>query len=174
MAINLGGIAKGYAVDRAVAVLRRAGFPDAIVQAGGDLMCSGSKNGAPWVTGIRDPRGGRADVFAKMMLTNHAFSTAGDYERYFILDGKRYHHIIDPKTGYPATRSRSVTIYAPSALVADAVDDAVFILGWQKGFEMIDKLEDVGAVVVDDHGKVHISARVKDRVRVEYLPTDAP
>ncbi|HEX8953804.1 MAG TPA: FAD:protein FMN transferase [Polyangia bacterium] len=174
MGISLGGIAKGYAVDRAVAVLKRAGFPDAIVQAGGDLMCSGSKNGAPWVTGIRDPRGARGDVFAKMLLVDHAFSTAGDYERYFILDGKRYHHIIDPRTGYPATKSRSVTIYAPSAFIADAVDDAVFILGWQKGFEMVDKLDDVGAVVVDDKGKVHLSKRVVERVHVDYEPKDAP
>jgi thiamine biosynthesis lipoprotein len=174
MAINLGGIAKGYAVDHAVDVLRKAGFSDAIVQAGGDLMCSGSKNGQPWVTGIRDPRGARSDVFAKMMLMNHAFSTAGDYERFFILDGKRYHHIIDPRTGYPATKSRSVTIYAPNALLADAVDDAVFILGWEKGFEMLDKLDDVGAVVVDDHGKVHVSKRVQERVRIDYPPKDAP
>jgi thiamine biosynthesis lipoprotein len=174
MAISLGGIAKGYAVDRAVAILVRAGFPDAIVQAGGDLMCSGSKNGNPWVTGIRDPRGARGDVFARMMLINHAFSTAGDYERFFILDGKRYHHIIDPRTGYPATRSRSVTIYAPNAFIADAVDDAVFILGWQKGFEMLDKLDDVGAVVVDDKGKVHLSKRVVERVQVDYQPKDAP
>jgi thiamine biosynthesis lipoprotein len=172
MGISLGGIAKGYAVDRAVAVLRRAGFPDAIVQAGGDLMCSGSKNGAPWVTGIRDPRGARGDVYAKMLLTNHAFSTAGDYERFFILDGKRYHHIIDPRTGYPATASRSVTVYAPNALIADAVDDAVFILGWEKGFAMIDKLDDVGAVVVDDKGKVHLSKRVVERVHVDYEPKD--
>ena len=174
MRISLGGIAKGYAVDRAVAVLRRAGFDDAIVQAGGDLMCAGSKNGRPWVTGIRDPRGDRGAVFAKMLLTNHAFSTAGDYERFFILDGKRYHHILDPRTGYPATRSRSVTIYAPTALLADAVDDAVFILGWKKGFEMIEKIPDVGAVVVDDQGQVHVSSRVKDRVQVEYLPPNAP
>ncbi|MDB4965254.1 MAG: thiamine biosynthesis protein [Myxococcales bacterium] len=174
MGINLGGIAKGYAVDRAVDVLRKAGFSDAIVQAGGDLMCSGSKNGQPWVTGIRDPRAERSAVFAKMMLENHAFSTAGDYERFFILDGKRYHHIIDPRTGYPATRSRSVTIYAPNALLADAVDDAVFILGWQKGFEMIDKLDDVGAVVVDDKGKVHVSKRVQERVHIDYEPKDAP
>jgi FAD:protein FMN transferase len=174
MGISLGGIAKGYAVDRAVAILRRAGFDNAIVQAGGDLMCSGSKNGGPWVTGIRDPRGGRSDVFAKMMLVNHAFSTAGDYERYYILDGKRYHHIIDPRTGYPATKSRSVTIYAPNAFLADAVDDAVFILGWQKGFELIDKLDDVGAVVVDDKGKVHVSRRVVDRVQLDYTPKDAP
>jgi thiamine biosynthesis lipoprotein len=174
MRISLGGIAKGFAVDRAVAVLRRAGFNDAIVQAGGDLMCSGSKNGRPWVTGIRDPRGDRGAVFAKMLLTNHAFSTAGDYERFFILDGKRYHHILDPKTGWPAKRSRSVTIYAPTALLADAVDDAVFILGWKKGFAMIDKIPDVGAVVVDDKGAVHVSSRVKERVQVEYVPPDAP
>jgi thiamine biosynthesis lipoprotein len=171
MGISLGGIAKGYAVDRAVAILRRAGFPDAIVQAGGDLMCSGSKNGAPWTTGIRDPRGPRNSVFAAMRLQNHAFSTAGDYERSFVLDGKLYHHIIDPRTGYPATASRSVTIYAPNAFVADAVDDAVFILGWEKGFEMIDKLDDVGAVVVDNQGKVHISKRVVDRVHIDHEPT---
>jgi thiamine biosynthesis lipoprotein len=174
MAINLGGIAKGYAVDRAVAVLKKSGFTDAIVQAGGDLMCAGSKGGAPWSAGVRDPRGGRGDVFAVMKLSNHAFSTAGDYERYFMMDGKRYHHIIDPRTGHPATRSRSVTIYAPSALLADAIDDAVFILGWKKGFEMIEKLDDVGAVVVDDHGEVHISKRVQDRVEVRYQPQNEP
>jgi thiamine biosynthesis lipoprotein len=174
MAINLGGIAKGYAVDRAVAVLKRAGFANAIVQAGGDLMCAGSKGGAPWVSGIRDPRGGRGDVFATMQLIDHAFSTAGDYERYFIIDGKRYHHIIDPRTGYPAMASRSVTIYAPNATIADGIDDAIFILGWKKGFEMIDKLDDVGAVVVDAEGVVHVSKRVKDRVQIRYTPKTEP
>jgi thiamine biosynthesis lipoprotein len=172
MAINLGGIAKGYAVDRATGVLRRMGFPDAIVQAGGDLFCAGSKDGKPWSAGIRDPRGERGSVFAKMELIDHAFSTAGDYERSFILNGRRYHHIIDPKTGYPATRSRAVTIYAPTALLADALDDAVFILGWQKGFEMIEAIDDVGAVVVDDQGKVHVSKRVQDRVKVLKPPTN--
>jgi thiamine biosynthesis lipoprotein len=172
MGISLGGIAKGYAVDRAVAVLRKLGFKDAIVQAGGDLMCSGSRGGAPWTAGIRDPRGGRADVFAVMRLVDHAFSTAGDYERYFILNGKRYHHIIDPKTGWPATRSRSVTIYAPNALLADALDDAVFILGWQKGIEMIERIDDVGAVVVDDKGQVHMSKRVAGRVQIVRPPSD--
>jgi FAD:protein FMN transferase len=172
MAINLGGIAKGYAVDRATAILKRAGFGDAIVQAGGDLFCAGSKGGQPWTAGIRDPRGGRNDVFGVLRLIDHAFSTAGDYERFFILDGKRYHHIIDPKTGYPATRSRSVTIYAPTALLADALDDAVFILGWKKGIEMIEGIPDVGAVVVDDVGRVHVSARVRDRVKILKPPTD--
>jgi thiamine biosynthesis lipoprotein len=170
MAINLGGIAKGYAVDRAAAVLKRAGFPDAIVQAGGDLLCAGSKEGQPWTAGIRDPRGPRDDVFAVLKLTDHAFSTAGDYERFFVKDGKRYHHIIDPKTGYPATRARSVTIYAPTALLADALDDAVFIMGWEKGLAMIEKLDDVGAVVIDADGGVHISKRMQGRVQIVHPP----
>ncbi len=172
MAINLGGIAKGYAVDRATAVLKRMGFGDVIVQAGGDLFCAGSKDGQPWTAGIRDPRGPRADVFAVMRLSDHAFSTAGDYERFFILNGRRYHHIIDPKTGYPATRSRSVTLYAPTALLADALDDAVFILGWKKGIELVDSIDDAGAVVVDDRGKVHISKRVQERVKILKQPTN--
>ncbi|HEU4617367.1 MAG TPA: FAD:protein FMN transferase [Gammaproteobacteria bacterium] len=174
MGIGLGGIAKGYAVDRAVAILRRAGFDDAIVQAGGDLMFSGSKGGKPWTAGIRDPRGARDSFFAVLKLEDHAFSTAGDYERYFFLDGKRYHHIIDPKTGYPATRSRSVTIYAPNAFLADAIDDAVFILGWQKGIELVDSMPDVGAVVVDDQGGVHVSKLMQDHVEILRPPTDAP
>jgi thiamine biosynthesis lipoprotein len=174
MAINLGGIAKGYAVDRAVGVLRKAGLPNAIVQAGGDLMCAGSKDGQPFTAGIRDPRGGRADVFALLKLADHAFSTAGDYERFFMIDGKRYHHIIDPRTGHPATRSRSVTVYAPTALLADALDDAVFILGWERGFEMLRRVPDVGAVVVDDQGKVHVSPGMEGRVRIDYTPLNQP
>ena len=170
MAISLGGIAKGYGVDRAIAVLRKAGFANAIVQAGGDLMCSGKKGDQSWTAGIRDPRGERDDVFAIMKLEGHAFSTAGDYERFFFIGKKRYHHIIDPKTGYPATRSRSVTIYAPSALLADALDDAVFILGWQRGLEIVESLDDVGAVVVDDKGQVHMSKRVADRVQIVHPP----
>lgn len=174
MAIGLGGIAKGYAVDRAVAILRRAGFNDAIVQAGGDLMFTGSKGGKPWSAGIRDPRGPRGSYFAVLRLENHAFSTAGDYERYFFLDGKRYHHIIDPKTGYPATRSRSVTIYAPNAFLADAIDDAVFILGWQKGIELVESIPDTGAVIVDGHGGVHVSKLMEGHLQLLRPPTDGP
>jgi len=174
MAINLGGIAKGYAVDRAAAILKAAGFKDALVQAGGDLMCLGNKFGKPWTTGIRDPRGPRDAVFAVMKLEDHAFSTAGDYERFFFLNGKRYHHILDPKTGQPANASKSVTIYAPNAFLADAVDDAVFIMGWKKGIEMVESLPDVGAVVVDAEGKVHMSKRVEGRVSILQEPTPGP
>ena len=114
MRLGLGGIAKGYGVDRASAVLRAKGLTDFMVQAGGDLYVSGQKGTASWMVGVRDPRGPK-DVIAKMPIKDHAFSTAGDYERSFVLDGKRYHHIIDPKTGYPATASREVTIFAPTA-----------------------------------------------------------
>jgi len=174
MSVNLGGIAKGYAVDRMADILRRAGYKNALVQAGGDLLCAGTKGGKAWTAGIRDPRGAMADVFATLRLEDHAFSTAGDYERSFMLDGKRYHHILDPRTGTPATESRSVTVYAKTALLADALDDAIFIMGWEKGWKLLEKIPDVGAVVVDHEGVVHISPRVQDRVDKLYTPANRP
>ncbi|MDP9150754.1 MAG: FAD:protein FMN transferase [Myxococcota bacterium] len=171
--IGLGGIAKGYAVDRAAKVLLDAGLSSFYVQAGGDLYAHGEKpDGTPWLAGIRDPRGPEADYFAVMTVTDHAFSTAGDYERAYIVDGKRFHHIIDPHTGYPATASRSVTIWAATALLADEIDDAVFILGPRKGLDLVDSLEGVGAVIVDAANKVWMSKRVEGRVRRVHPPTD--
>jgi thiamine biosynthesis lipoprotein len=105
-------------------------------------------------------------------IVDHAFSTAGDYERGFVLDGRRYHHIIDPHTGYPATASRSVTVFAPSALLADALDDAVFIIGPERGLALAASFADVGVVIVDAHNKVWISPQLKDRVRFRHEPTD--
>src|SRR4051794_41122568 len=171
MRIGLGGIAKGYAVDHCVAVLRKRGLNDFVIQAGGDLFASGSKSGMPWMVGIRDPRALRGDYFASAPVENHSFSTAGDYERSFMLDGKRYHHIIDPRTGYPATASRSVAIWAKDALTADAIDDAVFILGPEKGLELVESIEDCGAVVVDAANKVWISKRLVGKVQVLKPPT---
>ncbi len=107
-----------------------------------------------------------------MPVLDHAFSTAGDYERGYIAAGKRYHHIIDPHTGYPATASRSVTIWAPTALLADELDDAVFILGPEKGLALIESLEDVGAVIVDAHNRVWQSKRLEGRVREVHPPRD--
>jgi FAD:protein FMN transferase len=112
--------------------------------------------------------------FAVLPITDHAFSTAGDYERSYVIDGKRYHHIIDPRTGKPATASRSVTIYAPTAFLADEIDDAVFILGPQKGLKLVESLDGVGAVIVDAHNNVHISKRLEGKLRVTAVPTDAP
>jgi thiamine biosynthesis lipoprotein len=172
MKLGLGGIAKGYAVDRCVAILRGAGLTDFMVQAGGDLYVSGSKSGQSWMVGIKDPRG--KDYFAVAPVRDHAFSTAGDYERGFLMDGKRYHHIIDPRTGWPATASRSVTIFAKTALEADALDDAVFILGPEKGLALVEATEGVGAVIVDANNKVWISKRLEGVVKVRNQPTPGP
>ncbi len=173
--IGLGGIAKGYAVDRAAAVLDKAGITSFFVQAGGDLFTRGKKpNGDEWQTGIRDPRGGAEKFFALLPVSDHAFSTAGDYERSYVIDGKRYHHIIDPKTGFPATASRSVTIYAPNALLADEIDDAVFIMGPKDGLALVESLEGVGAVIVDDKNNLWVSKRLQGKLIVTGVPTDAP
>ncbi len=171
--IDLGGIAKGYAVDGAARVLKAEGVEDFLVQAGGDLYGSGKKpDGSPWVSGVRDPRGPHESFFAMIDLTDHAFSTAGDYARSYIYKGKRYHHIIDPRTGFPATACRSVTIWAPTAFEADAIDDAVFILGPKEGLELIESLDGVGAVVVDAKNQVHVSHRLEGKVKILRPPTD--
>jgi thiamine biosynthesis lipoprotein len=172
MRIGLGGIAKGYAVDRASAILRAQGLSNFMVQAGGDLYVSGRKGAANWMVGVRDPRGEPRDVIAKMAIEDHAFSTAGDYERSFILNGKRYHHIIDPKTGYPATASREVTIFAPNAFLADAIDDAVFILGPKKGLALCAQFPDTGALIVDAHNQVWMSPALQGKLVRTAEPHD--
>ncbi len=173
MRMSLGGIAKGYAVDAAANVLRAAGLASFLVQAGGDLYVQGKKpDGSRYRVGVRDPRSAsEGDYFAMLEVEDHAFSTAGDYERGFVKDGRRYHHIIDPRTGYPATASRSVTIWAKDAFTADAIDDAVFILGPEKGLKLVGSLE-AGAVIVDDHNKVWVSDRLKDKLHLLRPPTD--
>ncbi|HEY2407374.1 MAG TPA: FAD:protein FMN transferase, partial [Polyangiaceae bacterium] len=171
--IGLGGIAKGYIVDRAADVLKKAGVRDFLVQAGGDLFGAGRKpDGSPWVSGIQDPRGEQGKFFATIELTDHAFSTAGDYARAYVIDGKRYHHIIDPRTGYPATASRSVTVWAEDATTADAVDDAVFILGPKEGLKLVEATPGVGVVIVDKDNRVWVSERLAGKVHIEGKPTD--
>jgi thiamine biosynthesis lipoprotein len=173
--IGLGGIAKGFAVDKASKVLADAGVASFYVQAGGDLYAKGTKpDGTPWLAGVRDPRGPEGDYFAMMPISDHAFSTAGDYERTYVVDGRRYHHIIDPHTGYPATASRSVTIWAPTALLADEIDDGVFILGPKRGLELVESLEGVGAIIVDSGGRVWTSKRLEGKVHPVHPPRDLP
>jgi FAD:protein FMN transferase len=174
MRMSLGGIAKGYAVDAAARVLRAEGLASFFVQAGGDLYIAGKKpDGARWRVGVRDPRGKDAnDYFAMVEVEDHAFSTAGDYERSFIKDGKRYHHIIDPRTGSPASASRSVTVWAKDGLTADAIDDAVFILGPEKGLKLVESIDDCGAVIVDRRNKVWVSKRLEGKIQLLREPTD--
>ncbi len=173
MRISLGGIAKGYGVDAAAKVLASEGLTAFYVQAGGDLYTKGKKpDGSAWVAGIRDPRGEPTAVVGTLAVSDHAFSTAGDYERSYVVDGKRYHHIIDPRTGYPSTESRSVTIWAPTALMADALDDAVFILGPQKGLALVESIEGVGAVVIDAKNNLWISKRLEGKLTLVAPPSD--
>jgi thiamine biosynthesis lipoprotein len=173
--IGLGGIAKGYAVDMASSLLDRAGVKSFFIQAGGDLFTRGRKpDGSEWVAGIRDPRGSRETYFAALQVSDHAFSTAGDYERAYIFKGERFHHIMDPRTGFPARACRSVTIWAPTALQADAIDDAVFVLGPQKGMELVESLDGVGAVIVDAKNNLWISDRLRGKVALTAVPSDGP
>jgi thiamine biosynthesis lipoprotein len=171
--IGLGGIAKGYIVDRAADILKKANVHDFLVQAGGDLYGAGKKpDGSPWVTGIQDPRGPQGVFFASIELSDHAFSTAGDYARSYVIGNRRYHHIIDPHTGYPATASRSVTVWADDATTADAIDDAVFILGPEEGLKLVEAAPGVGVVIVDKNNKVWVSPRLEGKVHVMHPPTD--
>jgi FAD:protein FMN transferase len=173
MRVHLGGIGKGYAIDRSVTLLREAGVHDFLIQAGGDMFASGSNNGAPWKLGIADPRGEHS-AFAAVELRDQTFSTSGDYERFFFKDGVRYHHLIDPDRGEPARGCRSVTIIAPRALLADALSTGVFILGPEAGMRLIEEMPDVEGVIVTAKNEVLISSGLKGRIDVRGVPTDAP
>jgi len=155
--IDLGGIAKGYAVDRAVALLAARGIGHASVTAGGDSRILGDRFGRPWLVGIRHPDD-PGQVIARIPLEDAAISTSGDYERYFDEDGQRFHHIIDPGTGKSAGEVRSVTIIGSNATRTDALSTSVFVLGPQRGLEFIEKLGDVDAVIVRSDGKVLYSS----------------
>lgn len=162
MAITLGGIAKGYAVDRCVALLHERGFTSFMVQAGGDMYIAGKKGAAPWTVAIRDPRGSPGTFFAASEVEDHSFSTSGDYERGFVKAGVRYHHILDPKTGQPARASRSVTVRAKDAFTADAWSKVLFILGYEKSLALIkrEKLTDFEVVWVDAGNVVKTTPRL--------------
>lgn len=156
MRVDLGGIAKGYAVDRGIEILKQAGFDRAMVNAGGDTRIIGDRFGKPWMVGIRHPDD-KDRVVLRLPLTDAAFSTSGDYERYFDEGGVRYHHIIDPRTGKSPHAVRSATLISDTALRTDGLSKTVFILGPEKGIEFIDTLPDVDAVVVGADGKVRYS-----------------
>ncbi len=157
MEIGLGGIGKGYAMDRAMAALNDHGVRNAMVMAGGDALIRGKNGAALWRVGLRDPD--KADgILAVLPLDDQAISTSGDYERFFIKDGVRYHHILDTKTGYPASLCRSVTILAPDATTSDALSTTVFVLGPERGLALIEQLDDVEAVIIDRNGKLSLSS----------------
>ena len=132
------------------------------------------RGGRPWRLGIRDPRGPADRSFATLDLSNGTFSTSGDYERFFIKDGVRYHHILDPDLGEPARLCRSVTIVANTATLADALSTGVFVLGPEKGMALIERLPDVEGVVVDANNRVLVSSGLAGKLAVIAPPTDGP
>lgn len=154
--INLGGIAKGYAVERGAGVLRNLGIRHAIVTAGGDSRLLGDRRGQPWLVGVRDPRQ-EGEVAIRIPLENEAISTSGDYERYFEEDGQRYHHIIKPATGESANGIHSATIVGPDAVITDALSTSVFVMGVGQGLRLIATLPDYEGVVIDAEGQLHYS-----------------
>ena len=153
MRIDLGGIAKGWAVDRGIDILRELGIEHAMVNAGGDTRLLGDRRGKPWIVGIRDPRN-EGKVVTRIPLQDEASSTSGDYERYFEEDGVRYHHILEPGTGKSPKAVRSVTVIGPTATHTDGLTKPVFILGVERGLEFIRKVKDAEAIIVDNEGRV--------------------
>jgi thiamine biosynthesis lipoprotein len=152
--IDLGGIAKGYAVDCAINVLKSRGFSRAYVGAGGDSRIIGDRFGKPWMVGIRDPRKGEGEVITRIPLVDAAISTSGDYERFFDEGGVRYHHIIDPHTGHSASKVRSATVIGPNATRTDGLSKTAFVLGPEQAMEIYNRTDDIDAIIVKLDGTV--------------------
>ena len=167
MRIDVGGIGKGYAADQAVAAMKEAGATAGVVALSGDIKTFGEMpDGRPFLFGIRHPRADSA-LLARVDIRDEAISTAGDYERFFEKDGVNYHHILDPHTLLPARACQSVTVVARHGVVADGLDTGIFVLGPQRGIELVERLPDVEAVIVDHEGKVWISSGLQGRVHME-------
>ena len=167
--IDLGGIAKGHAVDNGIAILKGRGITNAIVTAGGDSRLLGDRRGRPWNVGIRDPRRS-GEVAAVLPLADVAISTSGDYERFFEEDGVRHHHIINPRTGKSATGVRSVTVIGPNGVTTEGLTKSVFVKGPQEGMRLIESLKGVDAIIIDDAGRMLVSPGLRDAMRAAPLP----
>lgn len=158
MRINLGGIAKGYAVEQGARILRAAGIESALLNAGGDTRVLGDRRGQPWIVGIRHPRA-EGEFATRLPLVDEAISTSGDYERFFEEDGRRYHHIINPATGEPTSTVLSATVIGPDATMTDGLSTTVFVLGAEAGIALIESAyPGYEAIVVDPAGRLHFTA----------------
>ena len=155
--INLGGIAKGYAVESVIRQLREAGVQSALASAGGDTRLLGDRGNGPWIIGVRDPDD-QDGLVTKLALEDEAISTSGDYERFFIEDGVRYHHILNPATGKSAGQVRSVTVIGPDATLTDGLSTSVFVLGPEAGLALIESLDGYEAMIIDTGYRVRLSS----------------
>lgn len=172
MRIGLGGIAKGYTVDAVAAILRAKRLTGFIVDGGGDLYVSGRHPDRPWRVGIKDPRN-PSTYFASLPVQDAAVVTSGDYERYFMHGGLRYHHILDPRTGRPAVGLSSVTIVGPSATLADALATGAYVLGPRRGFALVQKFAKVECLMVTTGGTVLVTPGLRSRLK-QRPPTKGP
>jgi thiamine biosynthesis lipoprotein len=170
MMIGLGGIAKGYALDRAARALRERGVESFLISAAGQMMLGGTRDGRPWRVGIRDPRGDASDFFASLELTDVSVSTSGDYEQFFVAGGVRYHHLLDPRTGRPARGLRSATVVSADATLADALSTALVVLGRDEALALAERLDGVEAVLVDERAAVHVTSGLRDRLHLRHPP----
>lgn len=166
MSFDTGGIAKGFGADKAVETLKRMGINAGLVAIAGDIRAFGRKpDGSGWTVGIRDPRGdGPEALMAMIELTDSAISTSGDYERYFMDGNKRLHHLLDPRTGYPAEGAMSASVVAPLAVQADGYSTGIFILGPEAGLRAIDKAG-LDCLIMDSEGKPHMTSRIRPMLK---------
>ncbi len=162
MRLGLGGIAKAYIAERAADLAVASGVVDILIDAGGDVVARGRNGERPWSIGVRDPRA-PASLIAMMDLNDEVISTSGDYERFIIVDGQRYHHLLDPRTGYPAGASRSATVVAPDGALAEALSTALFVLG-PPGLAMVSGFTGTAAFLVDGDGLTHFMADTSVRL----------
>lgn len=179
MLIDLGGIAKGYAADKAAEVMKRYGIRSGLVSVAGDIKAFGLRpDGKPWKVGIRNPRaiplsslngkgatGGSDDIMATIELTDMAISTSGDYERYFIVGDKRYHHILNPKTGYPSDECQSVSVIARDTAITDSLSTGIFVLGPKKGLKLLEETG-INGIIVGKDGKIHITSNLRGKIEI--------
>lgn len=168
MLMDLGGIAKGYAVDEAVKVLKANGIKNGFVNMGGDVYAIGTKpDGSPWYIGIQNPIIGATNAIMRMPLVDRSIVTSGDYERYFEENGEHYHHIIDPTTGYPARNELvSVTIISDTAIEGDVLSTSVFVMGLQKGLDFVEGQEGIDAILVTRNKEAYVTSGIKGQVEI--------
>jgi thiamine biosynthesis lipoprotein len=163
-AIDLGGIAKGYAADQVRDIFLKHGINSALIDLGGNIYALGNKpDGTPWKVGIQNPFLQRGQSLGILKVKNKSVVTSGNYEKYFIRDGKRYHHILDPRTGYPSESSIiSATIISDNSLDGDGLSTGIYILGVKQALELIETLDGIEAILVTDDKKAYVTNGIND------------
>jgi len=160
MRIGFGGIGKGYAAERAKSLLQQKGVESGIINAAGDLTAWGSQpNGEPWTIGIADPNTARK-AFSFLEIRNTSIATSGNYEKFVLIEGKKYSHTIDPKTGLPVTGIKSVTIICPNAEIADAMATPVMVMGIKTGLDMLNQMNGIAGIIIDDNDKIYTTKNI--------------